>query len=188
MTIRYYTLETLLTRIERPAREACLRLLEDNRELFLNAPGASKNHHNWVGGYWDHITEVMNLGVVNFHTLDARRAMPFSESDALLVLYLHDLEKPWRYIPDGDGWRVNPELETKDQRKAFRERKLAEYGLVLTEAQDNAMRYVEGEGKDYSGSGRVMNELAGLCHACDVISARVMPTYPAPWGDPRRPR
>jgi hypothetical protein len=187
----YRSLEALVARIDSPAREACQLMIADHRGLFSVAPGASKNHQDWVGGYWDHVSEVMNLGVVLWTVLNFLRPLAFSLSDVLLVLFLHDLEKPWRYVPiEGGGWKVNPALKDKAARQAFREAKLAKYGLVLTEAQENALRYVEGEGNDYCGDGRVMNDLAAVCHCCDVLSARLWPTHPVtgadPWGDPRR--
>lgn len=48
-----------------------------------------------------------------------------------------------------------------------------EYDIALTPQQENALRYVEGEGDDYSSERRVMNELAAFYHMCDVASARI---------------
>jgi hypothetical protein len=62
---------------------------------------------------------------------------------------------------------------TKAERAIFRLNKLAEYKIVLTDDQSNALRYVEGEGNDYSNAKRVMGPLAAFCHLCDVTSARI---------------
>lgn len=127
----------------------------------------------------------MNIAVVIYKAMSAARPLPFSLSDALLVLFLHDLEKPWRFEADPQGGiRQRAGMSTKDEKADFREAKLAEYGIRLTPAQQNAFTYVEGEGADYRSDARVMNELGGFCHACDVISARVWHAHPLEQQDP----
>ena len=174
MTTRY-SLPYLTSSIEGQNGTSCNKILEDNQDLFRKAMGSSHNHQNWEGGYWDHIEEVMNLAYVLYPTLNNLRPLPFSLSDALLVLFLHDLEKPWKYELDDNGElksRLDPNLskkELKQQAQLFRDNKLAEYGISLSERQLNGFRYVEGEHNDYSSKYRVMNELAAFCHMCDVV-------------------
>jgi hypothetical protein len=181
----YLPIERLIELIDEPARTILAAILADERKLFETVPGSTHNHQNWPGGYLDHVTETMNYAVL-LHVLDSSlgRPLPFSLSDALLILFLHDLEKPWRIetLPDGTV-RNRPELDSKAAHKAFREAKLAERGLVLTPAQQNALTYVEGEIADYSSKRRVMNELAAFCHKCDVHSARIHYAHPLPEGD-----
>lgn len=127
--------------------------------------GSSHNHQAWPGGYLDHVQEVMNIAINLYTALECMRSpMPFALSDALLVLFLHDLEKPWK--GSIATW-------TKESRRALRSDLIARAGIVLTAVQENAMRYVEGEGDDYTPTKRVMNELAAFCHMCDVCSARI---------------
>lgn len=92
------------------------------------------------------------------------RPMPFELHEALLVLFLHDIEKPWKR---------ELQFSNKSARKLFRDQIIQNYGIELTEAQRNALMYVEGEGDDYSSERRTMNELAAFCHMCDVASARI---------------
>lgn len=152
----------LLWRIESPQREACLRLLEENWERFSKAWGSTHNHQAWSGGYLDHVCAVMRIAC-ELHGLWGDK-LPFSLSDALVVLYLHDLEKPWKGV-------IN--FPDKESKALFREEKIREYGIVLNEDQWNGMRYVEGEGKDYRSTSRAMGRLAAFCHMCDVASARL---------------
>lgn len=170
----YLTIDDNVKLIDEPARGVCERILADHRPLFERVPGSTHNHHTWPGGYIDHVTECMNYARHQY-ALDSAfaRRMPFSRSDALLILFLHDLEKPWRILVDAQGNATNrPGLDTKDAYKRFREDKLLEYGLVLTPYQHNGLTYVEGEGGDYSSKRRVMNELASFCHRVDTWSAR----------------
>lgn len=175
----YLPIETLLDLIDEPNRSICKRILADHRALFERARGSTHNHQTWDGGYIDHVVDGMNYAR-HLYTFDKAfgRPLPFSLSDALLVFFLHDLEKPWRILIKDDQASNREGLATKDEFKKFREDKLAEYGLVLTPAQLNGFTYVEGEYKDYSSTHRVMNELAAFCHKIDNWSARGWYDYP----------
>lgn len=180
----YLTLEALVVQIDGNNGAACARLLADNRKLFETVQGSTHNHQAWPGGYVDHVTEVMNVAVVLYDTLNAKRPLPFTLSDALLVLFLHDVEKPWKYEigPDGHLQHVAMQI-TKADHHVFRMRKLAEYGISLTPEQLNGLKYVEGELSDYSNRQRVMGPLAAFCHLCDVTSARIWFDHPLAEGD-----
>ena len=158
----YYGIKQMLHMIDEPNRSACLKLYYDNEALFNTAEGSSFNHQAWEGGYADHVREVMNIAVM-LYPVYSIRPLNFTLSDALLVLFLHDLEKPWK----NDG------SIGKSARAIIRALKIAEYGIKLTEQQSNALLYVEGEGNDYTNKERKMNELAAFCHVCDVSSARI---------------
>jgi hypothetical protein len=97
----YLTLEALVGKIDGSNGAACARLLVGNRRLFESARGSSHNHQAWSGGYVDHVTEVMNVAVVLYDALNTKRPLPFTLSDALLVLFLHDIEKPWVRLAGG---------------------------------------------------------------------------------------
>lgn len=179
--------------IEEPNCSACLKILADNRKLFQTVQGSTHNHQNWPGGYFDHVQEVMNVAVVLCGQLNALRPLPFSLSDLLLVVYLHDLEKPWKYELGPDGaLQHRPEMQEKSQHQKFRMDKLTGYGVVLTPDQENGMKYAEGELNDYTSRHRVMGPLACVAHMCDVASARLWFNHPMaendPWADAGRIR
>lgn len=176
----YFTIEDLICFIDKPQRGVCQQILSEHRSLFERTRGSTHNHQTWDGGYIDHITDGMNYAY-HLYDFDASfgRPLPFSKSDALLVFFLHDLEKPWRIEVLADGTvRNRTGLDTKQAFKEFREQRLREYGLQLTPAQHNGLTYVEGEMGDYSSQRRVMNELAAFCHKVDVWSARGWYDYP----------
>lgn len=176
----YFTIEELISFINEPQRGVCQQILSEHRALFERTRGSTHNHQTWDGGYIDHITDGMNYAY-HLYDFDASfgRPLPFSKSDALLVFFLHDLEKPWRIEVLADGTvRNRAGLDTKQAFKDFREQRLREYGLELTPAQHNGLTYVEGEMGDYSSQRRVMNELAAFCHKVDVWSARGWYDYP----------
>lgn len=185
LTLDYLPIEAVLALIDAPYRQSCERILAEHRPLFERTRGSTHNHQTWDGGYIDHVTDGLNYAR-HLYALDSAlgRPMPFSLSDALLIFFLHDLEKPWRILVQDNGQVINrPGLDTKAAFKAFREEKLAEYGMVLTPALLNGLTYVEGELSDYSSQRRVMNELAAFCHKVDVWSARQCYDYPKANGD-----
>ena len=180
IVLDYLPLEKLLLLIDEPVRSVCQKIYAENRALFETARGSTHNHQTWEGGYVDHVVDSMNFARHQYSLFEAiGRQLPFSLSDALLIIFLHDLEKPWRIevLPDGSV-RNRAGLDTKLAFKEFRESKLKDYGLRLTPDQMNALTYVEGEMGDYSSTHRVMNELSAFCHGIDTWSARGYHNYP----------
>jgi len=163
---KYFNIFELISLIQEPNKSAFLRMIKENEDIFFQAKGSAIKHQAWEGGYVDHITECLNMAIHLFETLDNLRNLPFSLEDCLIVLFLHDLEKPWLY-----GGKIS--FNQREERYSFREQILYDYGVSLTDDQMIALRYVEGEGKDYSPTKRVMNPLGAFCHSCDTLSARM---------------
>ena len=185
MKPNYYTIEQMLEMIDEPNRSACTRILTDNRRLFQTVQGSTNNHQDWPGGYFDHVQEIMNIAVVLYERLGFIRPLPFSLSDLLLVVYLHDVEKPWKYEFRDDGqFHYKATMQNKKDHQRFRMAKLTEYGVVFTPEQENGMKYIEGELNDYSNRHRVMGPLACAAHMCDVASARLWFDHPMQENDP----
>lgn len=159
----------LISRLDEPNRSKCKQLFEDNEKRIRAAWGSSHNHQAWPGGYIDHIEQVMNFALHLYATMSSEfHKLPFSLADARLVLFLHDLEKPWK---PASGWN------SKVERHTVRRELIDKYAITLTTEQNNALKYVEGEGDDYDNKYRVMNEMGAFCHMCDVASARIWHSY-----------
>ncbi|MFN0060234.1 MAG: hypothetical protein ACKVX7_17385 [Planctomycetota bacterium] len=189
----YESIESLVARIDEPNRSACARIVADHHALFATVPGSTHNHQAWRGGYLDHVAEVMNIANVLFDRFVALRPLPFSRSDILLVVFLHDLEKPWKYELGVDGQlHHKAEMQGKESHQKFRMEMLARYGVKLTAEHENGLRYAEGELADYTNKQRRMGPLAAMAHMCDVASARLWFDHPAavddPWIGARRVR
>lgn len=157
MQTPYRTIEELLSLIDEPNRTSCMLLFSAELKRFQESHGSTNNHQAWPGGYFDHIQDGMNVCVVLYNALNDQRPLPFSLSDALLVFFLHDIEKPWVYTPGDDGQlHVVPAMQDRRARHDFRLLKLHEYHIELTPDQLNALQYVEGENADYQSRKRVM--------------------------------
>ena len=103
MKSKYHTVTEMLYMIDEPNQSACWKIFEKNCKLFRAVQGSTNNHQNWPGGYYDHVREVMNVAIDLYAFLNSHRPLPFSLSDLLLVLFLHDIEKPWKYELHDDG-------------------------------------------------------------------------------------
>ena len=165
---RWHNIDELTDMMDEPNRSACKRYLRDKWELLIRVQGSTHNHQAWPGGYLDHITDAMNLALIDFLTFNRIRRLPFTLSDLLFCIFWHDSEKPSSYevAPDGGMQRVEA-LRSKAAQHAFRAERLKEYGVVLTPEQTNALKYCEGEMGDYSNEHRVMGPLAAFCHRAD---------------------
>lgn len=164
----YLDSTSFMALIPDPNRTNLWAMIRDNKELFVNAQGSSHNHQAWFGGYLDHVAEVMNIACQLFNTLSKLRRLPFQLHEALEVLFLHDIEKPFVEQLSAEG------KYTKAERKVFRAEMIVRYGVTLNPNQENALRYVEGvPDSDYTPGERTMGELASFCHCCDILSARL---------------
>ena len=166
------TFNQFLNLIEEPNRSACLQIFNDNKQRFEKSPGSLTKHQAWEGGYIDHLEEAMNVACGMFEMMNNFRPLDFSLSDALLVLFLHDLEKPFRYV------EPKQELNTEKEKKAFVQSIIDEYDVELTDNHKNALQYIHGEGDDYSRTENVQKPLAAFVHLCDTVSARIWPNFP----------
>jgi hypothetical protein len=163
----YLDSTSFMSLIPDPNRTNLWAIVRDNQELFLKAQGSSNNHQAWEGGYLDHVAEVMNIACQLYRALSVRK-LPFTLAEALEVMFLHDIEKPFAKELKAAG------TYSKADRKQFRAEMIKEYGIKLTSEQENALRYVEGvPDSEYTPGERTMGELAAFCHCCDILSARL---------------
>lgn len=174
-------LETLLQDIVEPNQAPARKLLHDLQTYIPEAAGSTKSHHAWPGGYNDHIQETMNLARMLYERMNQERPLPFSLASAYLVLYLHDCEKPFRHATDEQlahfPWIISrPDKSDKDFQKLL----VAQYGFIISDAEWNALHYVEGEPEsEYVEGNRLQGPLAAFCHSCDTMSARIWFDHPS---------
>ena len=162
----------LLEIIEEKNRTQSISLYNYFLENYSTAPGSSNNHQNWEGGYFDHIEETLRYAGKLFSII-RDKPIDFTLSDAFLVLFLHDIEKPIKYSKNNVYFNDD----------SIREKLIIEFKFNLSNAQKLALKYIHGEGNDYKKDKRTMNQLGAFCHCCDVISSRIF--YDSPSTDDR---
>ena len=83
-----------------------------------------------------------------------------------MILFLHDIEKPIKYSKLSGQYG-----STSDE---IRSNLIEKFGINLNQDQVDALKYIHGEGDDYTSKRRVMSPLSAFCHCCDMISARIL--------------
>jgi len=69
--------------------------LKDKIDFY---PSARKYHHWWRAGWGDHTAQVMELGISLYKTASSYEEIKdFNIDDVVLVSFVHDLDKLWRY-------------------------------------------------------------------------------------------
>ena len=140
----------------------CIGLLNFFLENYPDAPGSIHNHQAYEGGYFIHVSDILTYAIKLYTTLSKDNKLKFKLSDAILVLFLHDIEKPIKYCDN---------IEETDSQ--IRTRLITQFGFKLNAEHYNALKYIHGEGEDYRKDKRVMSPLCAFCHCCDIISARI---------------
>ena len=164
LTLEQNSIISHLLKIEGPNLSKCMNLLNYFIEEFPDAPGSSHDHQSYPGGYYKHINDILNYAKKMYKHLSKMGKLDFSLSDAILVLFLHDIEKPIKYCLGATD---------VDSDSDIRKKLIDEYDIHITEEHNNALKYIHGEGQDHSKDKRVMSPLCAFCHCCDVISARI---------------
>ena len=151
-------------------RNQCIEFYDFIQLNCSKAKGSSHNHQCWDGGYFGHLDDIFKYAIGLYKLLSKDRELDFSLSDALLVLFLHDIEKPIKYSLLKGQFGDNDEDVKNNLINKFK--------FELSEQHLIALKYIHGEGDDYRKDKRVMNPLGAFCHCCDVISARIFFDYP----------
>lgn len=124
--------------------------------IFNEAKGSQSKHQAWEGGYRIHLEQCLAIAE---HLYELNFGFTFDS--VILVLYFHDIEKMFKYVTSSSY------ISDKDAYYRY----IKCFGIIFSEEELNALKYIHGEGDDYCDERR-MNELAAFCHSCDIISAR----------------
>lgn len=162
-----------------------------NREVLValvTAPGSREAHQAWQGGWMEHERQTFMIASRLYDLMQETGALDelpddeqFTFSDAVTVLFLHDIEKPFIYGFGDDGSIVKTREMSKLERKEFRQGVIGAYGFELTPTMENALLHVEGVRDEYYVPGeRADQPLAALCHAADNMSARAFYNHVRP--------
>lgn len=170
MPVKEDKLKPMLVALAGTRAEGLIKFHEDHEKEILVARGSRHNHQYWSGGYHDHIVQCFVLAQDLYARFSRFKKLPFTIENAIVVLYLHDIEKIFNY-----GLRPERYSERIKRNKEVWYLGILpyKYGVWLDEIELNALEYIHGEGDDYTPDERKMGSLAAFCHAVDVISARV---------------
>ena len=169
MTNSEYIL-SLLQNLNDPNKENLGRLYTFLTTQFPDAKWSSNNKHQWrEGWYYDHIADCLKFWKVLYDGLQWYRPLPFTFDDVIVIIVLHDLEKPYKYSMHNSDFQDLLSLDSH----WIRDKVMEEYNITLSPNQQNWLDYIHGEWDHYSKTERVQWPLAAFCHSIDTISARI---------------
>lgn len=159
-------------------RTKLLEYYEKIGEKLKTLPASTKFHHNWNGGLYDHVLEVIDFGILLYDSF-SRNSMicDFTKDDVIFVCFAHDLDKINKYVK-------NPDYRKTGKSTAFQEfiwnqknisiNDIAEVvnvlmtnGISLTSVQLNALTFSHGGWSKDRGK---MESLATVLHCADILS------------------
>lgn len=177
--MKYKTIEELIDMIDRPIKTKIYDVYHKYKAEFITAQGSQNNHQAWVGGLLDHIVDAMNIGRLLYQGMSIKRPLPFTVSDVLVVIFLHDIEKAFpkriNEVMENTVYYTRSKAKSKIRYRVLHEESIWE---LLSEEHKNAIDFAEGENEHYSNERRVMHPLAAFVHICDTASARVWFDHP----------
>lgn len=168
-----HSLKKLILKMTTQQRLICNGVINDFESKFDKIPGSLHNHQSWIGGYRDHVEEILNIACIFYATLSNKRKLDFTLNESLFVLFLHDLDKLYRYEICSDGSVISNNHSNPNYLKLIKQMLRTKYKYVIKDEELNALKYVHGEGDNYSSQKRVMVPLAAFVHCVDIISARI---------------
>lgn len=169
MTNSSFILETI-SQLQDPNKENLHRLYQDIINEVPTARGSSNNKHQWrEWWYYDHIADILKFGKKMYDVLHSYRPLPFSFDDVVVVILIHDIEKPYKYSTNNQKYN---DILTLDNH-GIRDEIIHRYNIIFSPEQQNGIDYIHGEWDEYSKTERIMWPLAAFCHSLDVISARI---------------
>ena len=160
----------LLKELNDPNKDQLIALYRFLIQQFPDAKWSNHNKHQWrEWWYYDHIADSLKFGKIMYDGLDTYRKLPFSFDDVIVVIVLHDLEKPYKYSSHNSDFKNLLKLDSHGIRDTI----IKQYDIILSSNQSNWLDYIHGEWDHYSKTDRVMLPLTAFCHSLDIISARI---------------
>ena len=163
-------------------KEKVLKLYDDIADDMQFFPASVKFHHNELGGLYRHTLEVIENGLKIYKTFEKEfKKKLVTESDIVLVCFIHDLEKLTKYNKskkyNSEVFQPNVyefeidynKIDCHDSAKVVNI--CSKYGIILTDKQLNALSYHHG---GYTKDGGKLQSLATLVHMADLLSANIM--------------
>lgn len=164
-------------------KEPLLAMHEAFKEGYFKNPASCIRHHNWTGGYLDHIYEVIeiSLRLYTMVTKDLKASPSFSREDVILVAYVHDINKLNRYRKTQEQWKIrkgnifeiDPSTGNCDE-SAEVVNICSRFGLVLEHRHLEAISHHHGGFSDSMSAAfkypNSMTSFSSLIHAADLFS------------------
>lgn len=159
-----------------------LKVYKDTKEKMLEMPASTKYHHAYVGGYHDHVQQVMYYGMRVYKIMDKTAKVTCTLDDVIMATFIHDLDKLERYVLAGEiktgenagkpkfahahDWTIDPYAKVCTM--------LAKWGILLNDDHIHALAYQAGGWSEFVKYGSDLSHLATILHTADMLSAKIL--------------
>lgn len=164
---------------DKDLREKIKSIYLDLRANMEYYPASTKYHHKDFGGHGDHTAQVMELSINIYNSLKESCA-DFNLDDVILVAFVHDLDKLWRYQQIKERKEGGPIFEYKELEVPYDEysKTIAECfrrGLELKDIHIEAIDHHHGGWAQdlssvYNYRSKNIGKLATILHCADMLS------------------
>lgn len=178
-----YNLRDWLENLKSSRGQTLLQIYSAYEDLLNTSPASSHNHQTWPGGLADHLADMCRFGYIMYQGDKALYGEPeYTWESFVVAVFCHDAEKFVVYGQPTDPrcapFHALADTPANKQEKEGIKWEVLEYwrkqfGLTLTYAETNAVKYAHGEGDDYRSNQRVMLPLAAALGNADRHSARI---------------
>ena len=163
-------------------KDQILKMYDDWSDKYEQMPAGAKHHHTYEGGLEKHTVQVIDTALFLWDLNKSTLASTVSVEDIIVASFLHDFSKVMTYrklhtqeeIDKNNGYpfKWDSKLEGHDM-ETWTIQKCMEYGIVLTEAQINAIFFAEGGFSRWGQTPRhpKWTTLAVLIACADLYSA-----------------
>lgn len=167
-------------------RDKLLKLHVQLSESMNYFPAGKKNHHTGVGDYGRHVYETMMIALKLYDMISEHKQLTFSKDDVILVAYVHDIDKIWRYEKQTDNWRRNKlgeNWKVRDDVLGYDESAkvvsvCAQAGILLTDRHLEAICHHHGGWSmnlsTIYGYRPEMTHFSTLIHCADLMSGFIL--------------
>lgn len=181
-------LENLFKLLTEPLRSVVQLTHDSLKDRIYSQPAAVDHHHWWPAGYADHIAQVMDISYKLWKEA-SESATEVSQDDVLLVAFVHDLDKLWRYRPTTDKRLLDKgrtfeynkdQVSYTDVSKTVAE--CYKRGIILEDRHLEAIDHHHGGWSSdlssvYAPYGRNMTKLSTILHCADMFSTKIYGTF-----------
>jgi len=156
----------------------CINLLDYILDKYPNPTGTIYDDNSYESDYYKHMSDILDYASKMFKHLLLKVKLEFSLSDAILVLFLHDIVTTIKYTPvltktgviDENGMIEEEiyEYETASYDEII-EILINKFNIKLTEEHKLVLKHIHGEGEDYRKNKKILSPLSAFCHSCELI-------------------
>ncbi len=162
-------------------KKQLLEVYEKIQNKILNLPASTKFHHNWKGGLYDHVIEVIDFALKLYDAIvknndngggeSNRKYYDFNRDDIIFLAFVHDLDKLDKYIKNPLSNNSQPFIYNKKRISvndtAMVVQILAEFDVKFSNKHLNALTFSHG---GWSVDRGIMEPLATIIHCADILS------------------